>query len=101
VLSVIRTLLVVIGLVAAVVWLEPTLYAEKRSVLLRLRTPEEVVQSVRERSRALGARFADAIEDADLPAVGAPAEKKRSSENHTTEEKDRLNRLVEQVTREP
>lgn len=96
----IRTLIVVVGLVAAVVWVEPTLYLEKRSVLLRVRTPDEVVQSVRERSRALGARFAETIEEADLPAVGAPSPGRPSSERLTEEEKERLDRLVERVTQE-
>jgi hypothetical protein len=97
---VIRTLIVVVGLLAAFVWVEPTLYLEKRSVLLRVRTSDEVVQSVRDRSRALGARFAETIEEADLPAVGSRAPEQAPSDRLTEEEKERLDRLVERVTRE-
>jgi hypothetical protein len=99
----IRALIVVIGLLAAVVCLEPTVYPDKRSVLLRVRTPEEVVESVRARSRSLGVRLAERIRSSEieLPAVSAPGSRSSSPEDVTEEEQQRLDRLVEQVTRDP
>ncbi len=98
----IRAFIVVVALVAAAVWFEPTVYPEKRAVLLRVRTPEEVVDSVRARSRLLGVRLVERVRSSEikLPAVGAPGRRPSTPENVTEEERERLDRLVEQVTRD-
>jgi hypothetical protein len=92
----------VVGLLAAVVWFEPTFYPENRAVLLRVRTPEEVVESVRTRSRSLGVRLVERVQSSEieLPAVSAPGPRPSTPDEVTEEERERLDRLVEQVTRD-
>ncbi len=95
----IRLFGLVVLVLAAAVWIEPTVQSDERLLILRLRRPEEVIQSARERSRSWGARAADAVRSSRTPDVGAAAPD-RESERLTGEEQRRLDRLVEEVSRE-
>ena len=61
-----------------------------------------MVDSVRARSRLLGVRLVERVRSSEikLPAVGAPGRRPSTPENVTEEERERLDRLVEQVTRD-
>ncbi len=94
-----RFIALVAVLLAAAIWLEPTLVPEDRVLVVRLRAPEEILRSMRERSRALGARVVDSVDSSPTPAVGSGPSP--SADRLTEAERERLDRLVEQVTREP
>jgi hypothetical protein len=96
-----RALILIGLLLAAAVWLEPTVHPEKRSVLLRLRTTEEIQQAVRAGSRTLGGRVVGAIRSQRTPPVGAGPGKASRPEQLTERDQERLDRLIDRVTRDP
>jgi hypothetical protein len=97
----VRVLLVLGLLLGGAVFLEPTVYVEKRAMLLRLRTPDELTAAMRAGSRSLGERLIGAARSSKPPAVGARGGRPSESEELTEQDKERLDRLVDRVTREP
>jgi hypothetical protein len=91
----IRLVLLAAGLALAVIWVEPTFAPRERTLVLRLRSTEELLDVVRERSRTLGARVVERVRgEEEPPPVGA----NRSADELTSEDREDLDRLVEEVT---
>jgi hypothetical protein len=98
----IRLVLLAASLALAVIWIEPTYSPRERTLVLRLRSSQELLDVVRERSRTLGARVVERVrgesdEQKEPPPVGA----NRSPDDLTTEDREDLDRLVEEVTEDP
>ena len=103
-----RLLLVILCLLTAAIWVDASWNSDQRSLVLRLREGSEIVQVLRDRSRALGSRVVDRVRD-QLPAVGASREKRKEArkqasrvagEDITPEDQERLDRLIAETTRE-
>ena len=97
-------LLVVCG--AAFVMIEPNWAPETRTLTLRVRTASELVHGVQGAARTLGDKAAERVAGAvsePPPVSAAPPERAAEavSEKHSDEERARLDRLVEETTREP
>ncbi len=84
---------------AATVWVEPTVVPDERLLILRLRDTSEVIQAARQRSRSWGARAADAVASPDTPDVASKGPERAGE--LTEEERRNLDRLVEEINREP
>lgn len=96
-----RWLLILIALLAAAVWVEPSWRAEERTLTLRLRANDEIVTLVRDRSRELGRRVVEAaVERRQTPAVSAPPAAQPDTDRITPEERRELDRLIERKLRE-
>ena len=87
-----------IALALAAVWIEPTWQARERTLVLRLRERGEILDALRDRARAAGARVVNvASDDERTPAVSAPGTSStRPPERLTREDRARLDRLVEE-----
>jgi hypothetical protein len=96
----IRFMLFVGTLVAALVWLEPKIVRQDRALVLRMRTTEEVIQVARERARLLGVRLTQEPGPSETPEVGG-GDAPPPAEHFSEEERDRLDTLVQQATEEP
>ena len=94
-----RLLGLAVVLLAATVWVEPTLVPDQRLLILRLRDTSEVIQAARQRSRSWGARAADAVASPDTPDVASKGPERAGE--LTEEERRNLDRLVEEINREP
>ena len=84
--------------------IEPRWTSETRTLTLRVRTPDELVRGVQGAARSLGDKAAERVAGAiaEPPAVSAaPPERAAQPEQHSAEERARLDRLVEEKTREP
>ena len=100
---------------AAAALIEPSWNSAGRALVLRVRSGAELGEFVRARSRALGRRAAEALEErlgpdeadsGSTPPVGAAPEIGVTSEEEPLEgitpgEQQGLDRLVEEATREP
>ena len=86
-------------LLAATVWVEPTVVPDERLLILRLRDTSEVIQAARQRSRSWGARAVDAVGSPDTPDVASRGPERAGE--LTKEERRSLYRLVEEINREP
>jgi hypothetical protein len=101
-----RFLLLLLVCGAAFVMIEPSWVSESRTLSLRVRTPSELVRGVQRAARSLGDKAAERVAGAITeppPVSAAPPERAAEivSEKHTAEERARLDRLVEEKTREP
>jgi hypothetical protein len=101
-----RFLLLLLVCGAAFVMIEPSWASESRTLSLRVRTPAELVRDVQRAARSLGDKAAERVAGAITeppPVSAAPPERaaEQISEKHTAEERARLDRLVEEKTREP
>jgi hypothetical protein len=105
---VLRLLLVILCLLTAALWVDASWNSDQRSLLLRLREGSEIVEVLRDRSRALGSRVVDRVRGR-LPAVGASREKRKEAreqgsrvdgEGITPEDQERLDRVIAETTRE-
>jgi hypothetical protein len=96
----IRFVLFVGTLLAALVWLEPRIVPQDRTLVLRMRTTEEVLKVARERARVLGARLTQEPRPSETPAVGG-GDARPPAEHFSEEERDRLDYLVQQAIEEP
>jgi hypothetical protein len=105
---VLRLLLVILCLLTAVIWVDASWSSEQRSLVLRLREGSEIVEVLRDRSRALGSRVVDRVRDR-LPAVGASRDERKKArkradraagEGITSEDQEKLDRLIAETTRE-
>jgi hypothetical protein len=112
---VLRLLLLLVAFGAAAIWIDWDLDREQRSLTLRLRSTEELVESVRDRSRDLGRRVVTGTRERLAP-VGAeppagepsssagPAVAQRTApvppgEHITPQEQERLDRVIAETTR--
>jgi ribosomal protein L14E/L6E/L27E len=100
-LSLIRLFGLIVLVLAGAVWVEPTVVPDERLLILRLRNTQEVIAEARDRSRSWGASAIEAIRSPETPDVAAGRPEPQNREQHTTEERRKLDRLVEEVTREP
>ena len=85
---------IVIGLCA--VWLEPTWDGSARALTLRLRDSQDVGRLGRDLATGLFERAVSSVDDDRPPVAAAPSR----SERHTAAERERLDRLIEEKTRE-
>jgi hypothetical protein len=101
-----RVLLIALALLAAALFVEPRWSASDRTLMLRLRRTSEVGDYARARSRDFGGWVVRAARDArELAPVGAAPPSAggagpETDERLTSDEQQRLDRLVEQKTRE-
>ena len=98
------SLLILLGI--AFVLIEARWAAETRTLTLRVRTSAELVKGVQGAARTLGDKAAERVAGAvaEPPAVSAaPPERAAESvsEQHSDDERARLDRLVEEKTRAP
>jgi len=101
-----RFLLLLFLLATAFVLIEPRWAPDTRTLTLRVRNAAELARSVQGAARALGDRAAERVAGAisDPPPVSAaPPERsaEQTAEQHSDEERARLDRLVEEKTRAP
>ncbi len=94
----IRLLGLAVLVLAAAVWIEPTVVPDQRVLILRLRDTSEVIQAARQRSRSWGARAVDAVRAADTPDVASRGPERGEL---TEDERRSLDRLVEVINQEP
>jgi hypothetical protein len=87
---------------AAAIWIEPRWMASERTLLLRVRSADELLGAVRARSRELGREAADAVgERLGLPDVAARVRgDDEPAEQISPAEQRRLDRLIEEKLRE-
>ncbi len=100
--SMFRALLVVGILALAAAWVAPSWNSDERTLELRLREPEEVLAAVRAGVRFLGEEVVRQTQDEEAPSrrsVGAGIAP-RPSERLTTEDRERLDQLVEDSLRD-
>jgi hypothetical protein len=96
-----RWLVIVVALLAAAVWVEPSWKPEERSLTLRVRSNREIMSLVRDRSRELGRRVIEAaVERRDTPAVSAAPATEAQPDEITADERRELDRLIERKLRE-
>lgn len=97
-----RLLVLLVAAAAAAIWIEPRWEASERTLVLRLRSSDELVGALRARSRALGREAADRLgERLGLPDVAArAAEREAPTEQISPSEQRRLDRLIEEKLRE-
>ena len=99
-----RFLLLVALLGTAFVMIEPRWAPDTRTLTLRVRSAAELVKGVQGAARSLGDKAAERVAGAvseTPPVAAAPPEKAAETEQHSEEERARLDRLVEEKTREP
>ncbi len=94
-----RLLGLAVLLLAATVWVEPTVVPDERLLILRLRETNEVIKAARQRSRSWGARAVDAVVSPETPDVASKGPKRAGE--LTEKERRSLDRLVEEINREP
>ncbi len=97
-----RLLFLLVLLGAAFLLVEPNWEPKTLTLTLRVRTPVELVKSVQATARAMGDKAAERVAGvaSDPPPVStAPPE--RAVEQFSADERARLDRLVEEKTREP
>ncbi len=98
---VLRLIVLLVAAGAAAIWIEPRWMASERTLVLRLRSSDELVGAVRARSRALGREAADRIgERIRLPDVASRDEEAEPAERISPDEQRRLDRLIEEKLRE-
>ena len=87
---------IVVGLGA--VWLEPHWDGSARALTLRLRDSQDVARLGRDLAAALFDRAVSALDEGEVtpPVAAGPL----PSERHTAAERERLDRLIEEKTRE-
>jgi len=98
---------VLILLVAAgAIWLEPSWHEDRRVLTLRVREGDEIVGLLRERALDLGRRVIQAAGERPAPApvgagtASATSGKVLTPDKLTPEDRDALNRLIEEKIRE-
>jgi hypothetical protein len=100
---VIRLLLLVLLVAAAFVMIEARWSPESLTLTLRVRTGKELIAATQGRARQLGERAMERVVRDETPAVAAPPpERAAPSDTESLRESDRarLNRLVEEKSRE-
>ena len=101
-----RALLLIIVLCAGAVLVAPTWESESKTLILRIRTGDEIQKAVRGAARRLGAEMLDLAENPDAPAaaatpsVGAGPPDGVVEEVLRPEEVEDLDELVEEALRE-
>jgi hypothetical protein len=94
-------LLILLG--SAFLLVESSWAPETLTLTLRVRSASELVKSVQARARSLGDKAAERVAGAvrePSPVSAAPPER-AAEEQHSDEERARLDRLVEEKTRAP
>lgn len=98
--------MVILGFLAAAIWIDARWSPQDRALTLRLRASSEIVDTVRARSRALGRRVVAEARDRLAPVGAGPAEPERRSmrqaeplERITPEDRERLDRLIAEKAR--
>lgn len=86
-----------IALALAAIWIEPELRPEARELRLRLRTTDELVALVRTTARELGGELVRRAREPDETPPVAAGPDEDSGEELTAEERERLDRLIEQL----
>lgn len=101
-----RLLFLLLLLATAFVLIEPRWAPESRTLTLRVRSAAELVGVVQHAARDLGDKAAERVVNgasSPPPVASAPPESAatRTAESHSDAERARLDRLVEEKTREP
>lgn len=98
--------MVILGFLAAAIWIDAHWSPEDRALTLRLRASSEIVDTVRARSLALGQRVVAEARDRLAPVGAGPSERVQSSkgdseplERITREDRERLDRLIAEKAR--
>jgi hypothetical protein len=95
---------VLIGLLllGVLLMVDPGWSSSDRALSLRIRDGDELVKMMRRQARALGERMVEAAEDEELPNVSAgPRRMRRQQVDGITDaERRRLDRLIEEKTRD-
>jgi len=98
---VIRLLLLVLLAAAAFVLIEARWSPDSLTLTLRVRTAKVLVATAQGTARKLGARAVEGVVGNEPPAVSAPPPARESeSESLRAADRARLNRLVEEKSRE-
>jgi len=98
----IRYLLLGLLLLSVVLMVEPSWNSSRRTLSLRIRDGAELAMMVRRQARSLGERMVEATDEEELPSVSAgprPLPRERGDQL-TTADQMRLDRLIEEKTRE-
>jgi hypothetical protein len=97
-----RLLFLLLLLATAFVLVEPRWSPDSRTLTLRVRDAAELFGVLRSTARSLGDKAADRVMSgvsAPPPVASAPPET-HTGEEHSDEQRERLNRLLEEKTRE-
>ena len=96
-----RLFVLLVAAGAAAIWIEPRWVASERTLVLRVRSADELVGAVRARSRELGREAAGKLgERLGLPDVASGKGEAEPAERISPEEQRRLDRLIEEKLRE-
>ena len=95
-----RALVLMVMAVLLAVWIAPTWNKGERTLVLRVREPEEIRTALGRAARSLGERMlSSAVEDRKPPPV-ATGPRRVPQERLTEEDRARLDKLVEDRLRE-
>lgn len=101
-----RFLFLLLLVATAVVMIEPRWSSESRTLTLRVRNAAELAGVLQSAARSLGDKAVERVvgeAKSPPPVASAPPESAatHTGENHSDEERARLDRLVQEKTREP
>jgi len=99
-----RFLFMLLLLATAFVLIEPHWSADSRTLSLRVRDASELFGVVQSTARSLGDKAAERVVGGITqppPVASAPPESAATGESHSDADRARLDRLLEEKTREP
>jgi hypothetical protein len=97
---VLRFLVVLVAFLLGALLIEPTWIAKEKTLKLRVRDGREVVQMGRRQTLRLGEWIVRETGGAEETDVGAGPRRRDAAERITPEEQNRLDRLIDEKTRD-